>query len=238
MSFRDRGRLYAGKELSMSLPVQLTVRGTLAPKSLEAARILHNDTAGSPQGIAAARSLGDLSHKVFAPCLRSGGKDGELLFLDVWCDPQGIGQFFSNANTQEQAAKMFTAKDATIWMRATGSYSYHLPSPRGKDTRFVGMVRGPIASPEKAIEIFAGIDAKAVRDARKRGLLSHDIFIKVPMPGDTSGPELLGLDVWVDHDGMTEHYADQTHMAALGKAFSGPPSPSVWEQAPGAWSEW
>src|SRR5262245_37189052 len=108
------------KEPSMSLPVQLTVRGTLAPKLLEAARILHNDTAGSAQRIAAARSLGDLSHKVFAPCLRAGGKDGELLFLDVWCDAQGIGQFFSNAHVQDQGAKMFTKKDATIWMRATG----------------------------------------------------------------------------------------------------------------------
>jgi hypothetical protein len=235
MSFRDPGRLYARKETSMSLPVQLTVRGTLAPKSLEAARVLHNDTAGSAQGIAAARALGDLSHKVFAP---SGGKSDELLFLDVWCDAQGIGQFFSNPHVQDQAARLFTAKDATIWMRATGSYSYHLPSPRGKDSRFVGMVRGPIASPDKAIEIFASVDAKAVRDARRRGLLSHDIFIKVPMPGDTSGPELLGLDVWVDHDGMTEHYADAAHMAALGSAFSGAPSPSVWEQAPGAWSEW
>ena len=52
-------------------PVVLTVRGTLVPASLEAARVLHNDTAGSEQGIAAARSLGDLSHKVFAPASRA-----------------------------------------------------------------------------------------------------------------------------------------------------------------------
>src|SRR5262245_64645481 len=101
MSFQCAGRLYARtvhKELSM-LPVVLTVRGTLNPKTLEAARSLHNDTAGSPQGIAAARALGDLSHKVYAPCLRSSqssAREGELLFLDSWADPKGIMEFFSN----------------------------------------------------------------------------------------------------------------------------------------------
>ena len=37
-------------------PVLLTVRGTTVPKTLEEARVLHNQTAGSPQGIAAAGS--------------------------------------------------------------------------------------------------------------------------------------------------------------------------------------
>jgi len=182
----------------MSLPVLLTVRGTLVPKTLEDARNLHNDTAGSPAGIAAARALGDLSHKVYAPCLRtkqSGLKDNELLFLDTWCDPVSIGTFFSDHNTQAAAARMFAQRDGTVWMRAAGSYSYHLPPHRGKNDRFVGMIRAPIASPERSIEIFAGVDAKVVRDARKRGIMSHDIYIKVPTPGDTGGPELLGIDI-------------------------------------------
>ena len=225
----------------MTLPVTLTVRGTLVPKTLEAARILHNDTAGSPQGIAAARSLGDLTHKVYAPCLRSpeaGATAGELLFLDVWCDAQSIGKFFSNPEVQRQGGTLFTQKDATVWAPARGAYSYHLPANRDRNQRFVGIIRAPIASAEKAIEIFASVDEKSVRNARLRGILSHELFIRAAAPGDASPLELLGIDVWSDYDGMAEHYADTTHVSVLGGAFTGPPATSVWEQAPGTWSEW
>jgi hypothetical protein len=224
----------------MTLPVLLTVRGTLVPTNLEAARVLHNETAGSAQGIAAARSLGDLSHKVFMPLTggQSTAKPGELLFLDIWCDPAGIGQFFSNPHVGEQAAKMFSAREGTVWMPATGAYAYHLPQPRGKDARYVGMIRGPIASPEKAIEVFASVDAKGVREARKRGQISHGVFIKVPLPGDNSGLELLAVDTWSDLDGMHEQYADTAHIAPLQQVFTGRPNPSTWEMATGQWNEW
>ena len=36
----------------------LTIRGTLSPDTLEAARNIHNMTAGDPDGVAAAKSLG------------------------------------------------------------------------------------------------------------------------------------------------------------------------------------
>ncbi|HEY2749356.1 MAG TPA: hypothetical protein VGL86_32280 [Polyangia bacterium] len=222
-------------------PVILTVRGTLVPKTLEAARVLHNETAGSPPGIAAARALGDLSHKVYAPSLRSqqsGAKAGELLFHDVWDDVAGIMQFFGNAHVHEQAGKLFSARDATVWMPARGSFSYSLPVPAHKTERCLGMIRGPIASPEKAIEIFAKADAKAQREARRRGIISHELFIKLNAPGDDSPLELLGLDLWSDFAGMSEHYANPEEMKALGAAFSGAPTAAVWEQAPGQWSEW
>ena len=220
--------------------VLLTVRGTLVPSTLEAARVLHNETAGSEQGIAAARALGDLSHNVFSPHLgskQSSAKQGELLFLDRWVDPKGIMDFFSNAHVQEQANKMFSAKEPTVWMPARGSFSYCLPAPRAKTSRFVGMIRAAIKSPEQAIEAFRSVDAKAQRDARKRGLVSHELFIKVSHPGDPT-LELLGLDIWHDFDGMTEQYSNQGDMAALGAAFAGPPVATVWQEAPGSWSEW
>lgn len=224
----------------MSLPVLLTVRGSLVPPTLEAARVLHNETAGSPPGIAAARALGDLSHKVYAP---HGGADSgtarnELLFIDVWCDAQGIGQFFSNHEVQQQANRLFSAKDASIWMPAHGSFSYTLPAMRAAGPRYVGMVRGPVASPETAIKVFADADAKAVRDARRRGILAHQLFVRINLPGDNSPPQLLGLDLWGSESGMEEHYADATHMAPLAKAFSAQPAASVWQEAVGEWSEW
>jgi hypothetical protein len=221
--------------------VFLTVRGNLNPKTLEAARVLHNETAGSAPGIAAARALGDLSHKVYAPSLQSkqsGAKEGELLFIDMWVDPKGIFEFFSNAHVQEQGGRLFGNREPAVWMQARGAFAWSLPAPAGKNDRFVGMIRGPIGSPEKAIEIMRGADVKAQRDARRRGLLSHDVLIKINPPGDNSPLELLGIDLWYDFKGMTEHYGDETHMAALGGVFSGQPQASVWEQAPGAWSEW
>jgi hypothetical protein len=202
--------------------VLLTVRGKMLPNSLEEMRVLHNQTAGSAPGIAAARSLGDLSHLVYAPFASplSNANPGELLFLDVWQSPKGIMDFFSNEQVIQSGTKLFSAREATIWMRAGGSFSYTLPAARGKNDRIVGMLRGPIASPEMAIDIFRTVDIDAQRDARRRGLLSHEIFLKLSAPG------------------MAEHYCDATHMKALGSAFTGAPDPSAWEPAAGEWSEW
>jgi len=220
--------------MSIELPVTLTVRGKTVRQG-DAMRTLHNETAGSPQGIAAARALGDLSHKVFTP---NGGdaKPDELLFLDVWVEAAGIGKFFAHPDVAAQGAQLFVHKDPTVWMPARGSYSYSLPAHRDKPERYVGLVRGPIASPEAAIEIFGGVDAKAVADARKAGILSHELFIKLGPPGEPL--ELLGIDVWCDHAGMTAHYSNAAHMKALQGAFTGAPSASIWQQAAGVWSEW
>jgi quinol monooxygenase YgiN len=191
--------------------------------------------------VAAARSFGDLSHNVYVPSQRSkqsSAKAGELLFLDRWDNPQGIMEFFSNPHVQGQAAKMFSARDAAVWMPARGSFSYRLPAPRAKSERYVGIIRGPVKTPEQAIAVFTAADQKAQRTARKRGLLSHELFITLAAPGDSSPLELIGIDVWCDFAGMTEHYGDPQEMAALGGAFAGAPQASVWEQAPGNWSEW
>ena len=125
--------------------VFLTVRGKYLSPSLEACRVVHNETAGSGPGIAAARALGDLSHKVFAPVSggQSSAKDGEVLFCDWWQDPKGLMDFFMNENVQMQGTKLFTSRDATVWMPAKGSFSYVLPAAAGKNERYVGMIRGP-----------------------------------------------------------------------------------------------
>jgi len=228
-------------QIPFETAVLLTVRGTYVPDSLEAMRVLHNSTAGSEQAIAAARSLGDLSHNVYAPALRSkhaGAKTGELLFIDWWETPKGIMDFFSNPQVQQQGDKLFSKRDATVWMPARGSSTYHLYAPKAKLERYVGVVRGTINSPAHAVEVFAGVDLKAQRDARRRGLVSHELFVKVDAPGEPSASELLGLDLWCDFEGMTEHYADATHLSGLADAFADRAQASVWEQASGNWSEW
>jgi hypothetical protein len=226
---------------SLDTAVVLIVRGTLVPRSHEEARSLHNQTAGSEAGIAAARACGDLSHKVYAPTSmgpQAAGDTGELLFVDVWADPRGLMEFFSNPEVQAQAARLFAARDASVWMPARNSSSFHLPAPAGRNERYVGMVRAPIASPQQALDVFRAVDTRSQRDARKRGLMSHELFIKVDLPGQPSSPELLGLDLWHDREGMAQHYGDPNLMAGLQGAFASRPQTSVWEQAPGHWAEW
>jgi len=126
-------------------------RNHVQPSRKNSLTTLHNSTAGSEQGIAAARSLGDLSHNVYAPSLRSeraGAKEGELLFIDWWDSPKGIMDFFSNPQVQQQGGKLFSERDATLWMPASGSSSYHLYAPKSKPERYVGIVRGMVKSPE------------------------------------------------------------------------------------------
>jgi len=65
----------------------LTIRGTLAPATLEAARKVHNQTAGAPANVAAAQSLGDVSHMVYVPMQHDGHAKtkgaGEFLIMDL-----------------------------------------------------------------------------------------------------------------------------------------------------------
>ena len=224
--------------LSNDSLVLLTVRGTLVPPTLEAACQLHNQTAGSEQGIAAARSLGDLSHRVYSPVKSApGASEGELMFLDVWQSAEGIGKFFSNPHVGEQAAKMFSKRDGVMWMPARGAFGFSLSAPRARKDRWLGIVRGPVKSPEAAIGAFRDSLGPSLATARKRGQLSHAIYFRIPVPGEEAAPvELLGIDEWYDAEGMQEHYKE---LKGLDKAFAGRPETSVWgEAAGGTWSEW
>jgi hypothetical protein len=216
--------------------VFLTVRGTLVPKTLDAACSIHNQTAGSPDGIAAARALGDLSHKVYAPVPGLGAMEGELLFFDWWKTAEGIGTFFSDPRVHTMASKLFSAREGVVWMPARGAFGFELPAPASRAERYVGVVRGPVASPEKAIDVFGGVLSGKLADGRRRGQISHRLFVRIPMPGDPAGVELLGVDHWYDAAGMREHYAS---LSGYEKAFSAAPQTSVWQQAAGgSWSEW
>jgi hypothetical protein len=87
-------------------------------------------------------------------------------------------------------------------MPARGAFSFRLPAPRAKGERYLGVVRGPLKSPDTAIDAFRGALAHRLGEARKQGQLAHEIFIKIPMPGDTGPAELIGIDEWCDAEGM------------------------------------
>jgi hypothetical protein len=216
--------------------VFLTVRGTLVAKTAETACQVHNSTAGSPEGIAAARALGDLSHKVYAPVPGMGGREDEILFFDWWKSAEGIGKFFSDPQVHGMASKLFEQRDGVVWMPAKGAFGFDLPAPASKNDRFVGMVRGAVTSPDHAISVFARVLQPKLSDARRRGQLSHQLFVKIPLPGADGTPEILGVDLWSDAKGMGEHYGE---IGAYREAFAGAPQTSVWQTAKGGvWSEW
>jgi len=71
-------------------------RGTRAAKTLEGARTAHNETA-SAAAQAAARSLGDLTHKVYVRADRDGATSDEFLILDVWNNLEGFYSYHLQA---------------------------------------------------------------------------------------------------------------------------------------------
>ncbi|MGH9123412.1 MAG: hypothetical protein ACRDZ8_01640 [Acidimicrobiales bacterium] len=221
---------------TLTIPhVLLTVRGSVIPPTPDELRQLHNQTAGSDEGVAAARALGDLSHKAYQPVPGVPGADEkELLFIDVWRDAQGIGTFFSDAQVQQGAGMLFSDRDASLWMPARGAFGFELEAPMHLSGRYVGIVRGPVSDPEVTVDAFAKVMAANLADARRRGQLSHQLYIGLTQPGEEA--EALGIDVWADPVGMAEHYAQLT---GFEKAFCGAPATSVWQAATGGqWTEW
>jgi len=216
----------------------LSIRGTLASPTLEAARTLHNQTAGAPANIAVAQSLGDVSHMVHVP-LGGAGKDaGEFLILDIWNSMDGLNQFFSNPQVQHQAGQIFTSRDPVVWGAAEDFVGYHLPAPFGKNERVTAIVRGTVPSIKTAREIHNAGSIKMLAQARKAGNLSHEAYLRMAAPGSPEGLEFFAVDVWMDHDGMHKFYDQPEFMQGLDGLFTAEPDFSVWAHPSGDWVEW
>jgi quinol monooxygenase YgiN len=216
----------------------LTIRGTLAPATIEDARGIHNATAGAPESIAAARSLGDVSHMVYTPTTPATSGAGEILFVDYWTSADGLNQFFANPQVQEQAAQIFTDRDPVVWVPAEGFVTYHLPAPAGQNDRFVVIVRGTVASREEAMALHNSIVANEIGAARIAGDLSHDAYFRLTAPDAEESLEYLAIDIWKSAEGLQEFYAQPDLQAAFAGLFSAAPTVSIWTAAPGEWAEW
>ncbi|MEP6985296.1 MAG: hypothetical protein ABI970_06855 [Chloroflexota bacterium] len=216
----------------------LTIPGTLLPPKLEAARAVHNSTAGAPQNVAAAQSLGDLSHMVYVPIDHKGPDSGKFLILDVWNSMDGLNQFFANPQVQHQAGEIFTERDPVVWAPAEGFISYHLPVHFGKNERIVSTVRGTVKSHEEAKAIHNALVGQSINLARKRGDISHEAYFRMAPPNSAEALEFFAVDVWVDAAGMNEHYSDPNFLAGFGKLFTAQPTTGVWVHPAGEWVEW
>ena len=212
----------------------LTVLGKPNSGEPAGARDLHNATAGNPGGVAAAKSLGDLSHNVFLP---AGTDNDQLLFLDTWNSPTGVGQFFSDAQVLEGGAALFADREAVLWMPAAGFGSYSLPVPSGRTIGAIGLMRAPVSSFDAAGPAFAADSAAKINASRQLGQVAHQLWVPVPMPGSTPATEVLGVDVWLDKADMDTWYASATY-DELGSSFTGAPATSIWTPAGKDWIEW
>lgn len=216
----------------------LSIRGTLAPASLEAARGIHNATAGAPESVAAARSLGDLSHMVYVPIGQSGDSAGEFLILDIWRSMEGLNSFFANPHVQEQAGQIFSSRDPLVWVPADGFTTYHFPAPYGQNDRFIGVVQGQVHAHAAAQEQHNAIVAAHVAAARQHGNLSHEAWFRLAGPDDPESLEFLAVDVWASASGMQEHYRNPAFLQSFHGYFVAEAATSIWQHPAGEWVEW
>jgi hypothetical protein len=226
-------------ETKLAMPLYLlSIRGTLAASTVEVARSIHNDTAGAPANVAAAQSLGDLSHMVYVPTDRPNTGPGEFLILDIWNNIEGLNQFFANKQVQEQAGRIFSMRDPVVWMPADGFFGYHFPAPYGKNERSVAVVRGLVRSRAEAQTIHNALVAKEVNKARKAGDLSHEAYFRLAPPEAPEALEFFAVDVWTSASGMGQYYENPEFLSGFKDLFAAPPSTSTWVHPAGDWVEW
>lgn len=216
----------------------LAIRGTLASPTLEAARKLHNSTAGAPQNMAAAKSLGDISHMVHVPMEAPKKGAGEFLILDIWNSMEGLNNFFANPTVQEQAGQIFTQRDPVVWIPAEDFVSYHIPAPFGMNDRFVTTARGTVKSVEEARRLHNSATVKTLGKARKGGNLSHEAYFRAAAPGSPEALEFFGVDVWMRPDDMMTYYEDPEFLAGYDHMFTAEAVTAVWVHPKGEWVEW
>jgi hypothetical protein len=213
--------------------ILLAIRGTLNPTTVEQARGIHNNTAGHPDGVAAARALGDLSHNVFVPLANAKDTATELLILDLWNSHEGLGKFFSDPQVQAGGGMIFKSRDPGVW-QPSGARGFALPTPSGRNERFVGLLRATVRSRDAAKAAFDKLEQHSINAGRLAGQISHQMYFKA----EPDSLELLAVDHWMDAEGMTKTYASSPHLKPLADIFAGPPTTSVWKQPAGSWVEW
>ena len=222
-------------------PIQFlfTVRGPLAAKDLEGGRVAHNMAAGSDQGVAAARSFSDLSHAVYVPVKPNGAGAGELLIIDYWNNPAGHRNVLLRpAGPAGRHDRLPRPRSGDLGARRRACRASACRRPTGRNERYVGIARGPVASREGAEKILTEALRKRANTSRAKGLMSREWYFRLGRPGEKPPLEAIGVDVWFDADGMQEVYADPAEMDVLEGLFTGVPETSVWQKPKGAWVEW
>jgi hypothetical protein len=189
--------------------------------------------------VAAAKALGDMSHMTYMPLGADKQFKNELLFLDIWNNLEGMGNFFSDAQVQAGADMVFAEREAIVWNALDGFLHFNFPAPTGFNDKAVGIIRGKVNSLQEAETIHNEVMEKLVNVSRSRGILSHHFYVRLAAPGSPEALEVLGLDVWMNGEDMIKHYTSPEYgNAGLNRLFAGKPTSSVWAHPKGQWVEW
>ncbi len=218
----------------------LTVLGKVIPTNADATRELHNQTAGNPDGVAAAKYLGDMSHMTFMHTNYAESFNGDLLFMDIWNSVEGMQKFFSDEHVQAGASMMFSSREAVVWSKLDSFLNFHFPCPSNvKNDKIVGLVRGFVKSIDEAAEIHNEAISGQTARARAAGILSHEFYVRLAAPGSPEALEVLGVDLWQNADRMMAHYmSPEFQGSGLYKIFASKPKSSTWVHPKGEWVEW
>jgi len=205
--------------------------------SLDAMRPVHNQVAGNPEDVAAAKSLSDLSHMVYQSIDENSS---EFVIMDLWTNPAGLNQFFSKPERakKQAAAGIFTHYEPLLWEPAEGFFTYHLPVPTVIQDRFFALLRGPVVSREQARALVNQIRVQDLHKARAAGHLSHEVYFRLAQPGAPESLELLSVDGWFDLEGMHRYYDELDASAVLDGLFTAQPSAWLVKHPAGEWIEW
>src|SRR5262245_2963984 len=220
----------------------LTIRGKLSPTTLEEARKVHNMTAGNPEGVATATSLGDVSHMVYVPLSHNGHAKsdgaGEFLIMDLWHSIEGLNTFFADKQVQEGGAMIFTERDPVVWAPAEGFTTFHIPAPFGNNDRIIAVVRGTVNSKEEAKRLHNAVMTKTISKARALGMLSHESYFRLAAPDSPEALEYFGVNVWMNGESMGDYYGDEEFLAGFDGFFTAEATDSAWVHPKGDWTEW
>jgi hypothetical protein len=218
-------------------PFLLTVMGESAASDPETMRTSHNMAAGSDQGVAAARSFGDLSHAVYSR-IAPASDANNLMFIDYWNSIEGLMQFFSDPQVQKGGEMVFKRREPIVWMPSAGLPSFNLPAPVGRNERYVGLVHGPVKSHASAETLVTELLRRAANRHRANGLITREWYFRLNPPGQPESMDAIGVDVWFDKAGMDATYADPAELSGFGDLFTARPSTSTWQKPKGQWVEW
>jgi len=208
--------------------------GTVRPSSAEETRLTHNATIGDPASVAAVQALGDLSHLVHVPL---GEWTGELVLIDQWTSAEGIQQFLANPKIREHGQQLFSISRPGVWRLGEGFVQYTINTPARQTNRFLALLHGPVTSLDAAQRAYNQVFRQRIGEARKLGLVTHELFIRIG-PGTPDSVEILGIDSWFKLDGPRQLYADPQFQAAFTGVFTRPPQTWVLHRPEGDWIEW
>ena len=163
--------------------------------------------------------------------------------MDQWTSAEGLQQFFADPQVQVGASALFTSFDPVDWRPADGFNAYQIASPLAEPrNRFVGVLRGSVTSLDSARATLNEIWRERVHTAHRKGLDSHEVFVRLVRPGaiegSPEGEEILAVDTWSSPSGPDTIYADPTFRQALYGLFASQPSSGVWHRPAGDWIEW